>query len=270
MTPVTAGPDVRAVGDDAQPVRMSRAGDVVTLTLANPQRKNAMSHEAWLLLRDSLVEVGSGDARVLVVTGAGDDFCAGADLSAVRGGRPPMANMAEVNQACLALHRLPIPTIARVDGVAVGAGMNLALGCDFVIASTRARFSEIFAKRGLSVDFGGSWLLPRLIGLHRAKELVLLGDMLGAEEAHRWGLVREVVEPDGLDAAVDALAGRLLAGPPIAMRQSKRMLNDSFEVGLERALEDEARSQEINFATDDVLEAGRAFRDKRAPVFRGR
>ena len=154
--------------------------------------------------------------------------------------------------------------------MAVGAGMNLALGCDFVVASTRARFSEIFVKRGLSVDFGGSWLLPRLIGLHRAKELVLLGDMLGAEEAHRWGLVREVVDPADLDAAVDALAHRLLAGPPVAMRQSKRMLNDSFEAGLERALEDEARSQEINFATDDVVEAGRAFRDKRAPAFRGR
>ncbi len=269
MTAVTAAPEAGAVEDGALPVLLSREGDVARLTLNNPRRKNAMSHPAWLLLRDSLAAVAAGDARVLVVTGAAGDFCAGADLSVEREARPPMARMAEVNQACLALHRLPIPTIARVDGVAVGAGMNLALGCDFVVASTRARFSEIFVKRGLSVDFGGSWLLPRLIGLHRAKELVLLGDMLGAEEAHRWGLVREVVEPVGLDAAVDALAARLLAGPPIAMRQSKRMLNDSFEAGLERALEDEARSQEINFATDDVVEAGHAFRDKRAPVFRG-
>ncbi len=270
MTAVTAAPEAGAVADGELPVLLSRQGDVVTLTLNNPRRKNAMSHPAWLLLRDSLVAVAAGDARVLVVTGAAGDFCAGADLSAGSEARPPMANMAEVNQACLALHRLPIPTIARVDGVAVGAGMNLALGCDFVVASTRARFSEIFVRRGLSVDFGGSWLLPRLIGLHRAKELVLLGDMLGAEEAHRWGLVREVVDPADLDAAVDALADRLLAGPPVAMRQSKRMLNDSFEAGLERALEDEARSQEINFATDDVVEAGRAFRDKRSPAFRGR
>jgi 2-(1,2-epoxy-1,2-dihydrophenyl)acetyl-CoA isomerase len=178
--------------------------------------------------------------------------------------------MTEVNEACLALHRLPIPTIARVDGVAVGAGMNLALGCDFVVASSRARFSEIFVKRGLSVDFGGSWLLPRLVGLHRAKELVLLGDMLGAEQAREWGLVREVVEPAALDDAVARLAGRLLAGPPTAMRLSKRMLNDSFEATLDRALEDEARSQQVNFATEDTAEAGRAFLEKRDPVFTGR
>jgi enoyl-CoA hydratase/carnithine racemase len=270
MTAVTAAPTARDPDGDAPPVVLSRDGDVATITLNNPRRKNALSHPAFLLLRDSLAAVAAGDARVLVVTGAGDDFCSGADLSAEKDGRPPMANMAEVNQACLALHRLPIPTIARVDGVAVGAGMNLALGCDFVIASTRARFSEIFVKRGLSVDFGGSWLLPRLIGLHRAKELVLLGDMLDAEDAHRWGLAREVVDPADLDAAVDALADRLLAGAPVAMRQSKRMLNDSFEAPLERALEDEARSQEINFTTADVVEAGRAFRDKRAPAFRGR
>jgi len=208
---------------------------------------------------------------VLVVPGAGEDFCAGADLSGNRDQRrPPMVDMAEVNTACIALHRLPIPTVARVDGVAVGAGMNLALGCDFVVASTRARFSEIFVRRGLSVDFGGSWLLPRLVGLHRAKELVLLGDMLGAEQARDWGLVREVVAPEELDAAVERLTGRLLAGPPVAMRQSKRMLNDSFEASLERALEDEARSQQINFATEDTREAGRAFLEKRDPVFRGR
>jgi 2-(1,2-epoxy-1,2-dihydrophenyl)acetyl-CoA isomerase len=180
-----------------------------------------------------------------------------------------MVDMTEVNEACLALHRLPVPTIARVDGVAVGAGMNLALACDFVLASARARFSEIFVRRGLSVDFGGSWVLPRLVGLHRAKELVLLGDIIDAATAHEWGLVREVVEVDALDAAVAALAGRLAAGPPIAMRQSKRMLIDSFEASLERALEDEARSQQINFATADTVEAGAAFLEKRDPVFRG-
>ena len=253
------------------PVLLSREGAVATITLNNPRRKNAMSRAAWRGLRDSLREVAAGDARVLVVTGAAEDFCAGADLSGDRNERrPPLVDMTEVNEACLALHRLPIPTIARVDGVAVGAGMNLALGCDFVVASGRARFSEIFVKRGLSVDFGGSWLLPRLVGLHRAKELVLLGDMLGAEQAREWGLVREVVEPGELDAAVGRLAERLLAGPPVAMRQSKRMLNDSFEATLDRALEDEARSQQVNFATEDTAEAGRAFLEKRDPVFRGR
>ena len=259
-----------SVLNGSPPVLLSRDGAVATLTLNQPRRKNAMTRAAWRALRDTLRDVAASDVRVLVVTGAGGDFCAGADLS---GGaderRPPMVDMTEVNEACLALHRLPVPTIARVDGVAVGAGMNLALACDFVVASARARFSEIFVRRGLSVDFGGSWVLPRLVGLHRAKELVLLGDIIDAATAHEWGLVREVVEVDALDAAVAALAGRLAAGPPIAMRQSKRMLTDSFEASLERALEDEARSQQINFATADTVEAGAAFLEKRDPVFRG-
>jgi enoyl-CoA hydratase/carnithine racemase len=257
--------------DGAPPVALTRDGDVATLTLANPRRKNAMTPGAWRLLGEVLVEVARSDARVLVVTGAGTDFCAGADLSADSDRpRAPMAGMAVVNAACLALHRLPVPTIARVDGVAVGAGMNLALGCDFVVASDRARFSEIFVRRGLSVDFGGSWLLPRLVGLRRAKELVLLGEVVDAAEALEAGLLRAVVPPDELDATVAALAARLAAGPPVAVRQSKRMLTDSFEVGLERALEDEARSQQVNFATDDFAEAVAAFRGKREPRFTGR
>ena len=269
MTTAPAAP--ATLNGGSPPVSLTRDGDVTTLTLSNPRRKNAMTPLAWRMLREALVEVGRSEARVLVVTGEGTDFCAGADLSA-RADRPPrpMASMAEVNDACLALHRLPVPTVARVDGVAVGAGMNLALGCDFVVASDRARFSEIFVRRGMSVDFGGSWLLPRLVGLRRAKELVLLGDIIGAAEALEAGLVREVVAPEDLDATVAALAARLAAGAPVAMRQSKRMLTDSFEAGLERALEDEARSQEINFGTDDLTEAVAAFHDKRDPRFTGR
>jgi enoyl-CoA hydratase/carnithine racemase len=272
MTAVSNGAvPAEVLAEAAPPVLLERDGDVATITLSNPRRKNAMTRAAWRALRAALREVAASDARVLVVTGAASDFCAGADLGGSRDERrPPLVDMTEVNEACLALHRLPIPTIARVDGVAVGAGMNLALACDFVVASRRARFSEIFVKRGLSADFGGSWILPRLVGLHRAKELVLLGDIIGAEQALEWGLVREVVAPEELDAAVDGLAGRLAAGPPIAMRLSKRMLHDSFEATLERALEDEARSQQINFATEDTAEAGRAFLEKRDPVFRGR
>jgi 2-(1,2-epoxy-1,2-dihydrophenyl)acetyl-CoA isomerase len=264
-------PSTQAPSNGAAPVLLSRDGAIATITLNNPRRKNAMTRAAWRALCAALAEVAASDARVLIMSGAAGDFCAGADLSgAAEERRPPLVDMTEVNAACLALHRLPIPTIARVDGVAVGAGMNLALGCDFVVASSRARFSEIFVRRGLSVDFGGSWLLPRLIGLHRAKELVLLGEIIDAPQARELGLVREVVEPDELDAAVGRLAERLLAGPPIAMRLSKRMLTDSFEATLERALEDEARSQQINFGTEDTAEAGKAFFEKRAPVFRGR
>lgn len=269
MTSIPSASTATELNGGSPPVLLEYSGAIATLTLNNPRRKNAMSAAGWLALREALSEVAARDVRVLVVTGAGEDFCAGADLSGRRERRIPMVSMTQVNEACIALHRLPIPTIARLDGVAVGAGMNLALACDFVVASTRARLSEIFVKRALSVDFGGSWVLPRLVGLHRAKELVLLGDIIGAQQALDWGLVREVVEPDQLDDAVRRLADRLVAGPPIAMRQSKRMLNDSFEATLERALEDEARSQEINFGTEDTAEAGRAFLDKREPVFRG-
>jgi 2-(1,2-epoxy-1,2-dihydrophenyl)acetyl-CoA isomerase len=169
-----------------------------------------------------------------------------------------------------AFHELPQPTIAKVDGVAAGVGMNLALGCDLVVASDRSRFSEIFARRGLSLDGGGSWLLPRLVGLHRAKELALFADVIPAEEALRLGVINRVVPADELDKVVGEWAARLASGPPIALAMTKRMLNRSFEQSFEQALDDEARSQTINFATRDTLEAIAAFVQKRPPTFEGR
>src|SRR5699024_9643485 len=158
---------------------------------------------------------GSGDVRVVVLTGDGSDFCSGADLAA-GGDAHWLARMRYVNQAALALHDIPQPTIARVDGVAVGAGFSLALGCDLLLASERARFSEIFARRGLSLDLGSSWLLPRRIGLQRAKELSLLAPIIDAEEAERIGLVNRVVPVEELDALVAEWAADLASGPPIA------------------------------------------------------
>jgi 2-(1,2-epoxy-1,2-dihydrophenyl)acetyl-CoA isomerase len=146
----------------------------------------------------------------------------------------------------------------------------MALGCDLIVASDEARFSEIFARRGLSIDFGGSWLLPRLVGLHRAKELALLADIISAKEAEAMGLVNRVVPAGELDAFVDDWARRLAAGPPIALAQTKRMLNNSFEVTLEQALEDEGWAQTVNFGTADVTEAMQAFFQKREPKFEGR
>ena len=168
------------------------------------------------------------------------------------------------------LRRLPQPTIAKVRGVAVGAGMNMALLCDLVVAGDTARFSEIFARRGLTIDFGGSWVLPRRIGLHRAKELALFADIIDAAEADRIGLVNRVV-PDGeLDAFVDDWARRLAAGPPIALAQTKRLLDNAIGVTLEQALDDEGAAQSVNFGTGDTAEAVRAFVDKRQPEFKGR
>ena len=170
---------------------------------------------------------------MLVITGAGDAFCSGADLTAAGGDGGPggagasVASMRFVGRAALRLHELPIPTIAAVNGVAAGAGCNLALGCDSIVASDRARFTEIFAKRGLALDFGGSWLLPRLIGLHRAKELAFLAEIIDATEAERIGLVNRVVPHDELDAEVGALAARLAAMPPLQLAVIKRQLNDA-------------------------------------------
>jgi 2-(1,2-epoxy-1,2-dihydrophenyl)acetyl-CoA isomerase len=170
----------------------------------------------------------------------------------------------------LALHQMPQPAIAKIRGVAVGAGLNLALGCDLIAASSTARLSEIFARRGLSLDVGGSWLLPRLIGLHRAKELALLAEIIPAEEAERIGLVNRVVPDAELDALVDDWAGRLAAGPPIALALSKRMLNHAFAGSLAEALEAEGMAQTVNVGTEDTKEALRAFFHKRDPKFSGR
>ena len=154
-----------------------------------------------------------------MLTGAGGDFCSGADVSAVGEadesmGWPACATSARSPSRCTGL---PQPTIAKVRGIAAGAGMNMALLCDLVVAGDTARFSEIFARRGLTIDFGGSWVLPRRVGLHRAKELALLADIIDAAEAERIGLVNRVVPDAELDAFVDGWAARLAAGPPIAL-----------------------------------------------------
>jgi len=252
-------------------IHYERAAGVVRVTLDRSARKNAVNEQMWVELRAAFETMAAdGDDRVLVITGAGDAFCSGADLSGAEDSdRHHLARMRIIGDACLALHRIPKPTIARVNGVAAGAGLNLALACDLIVASSDARFSEIFARRGLSVDFGGSWVLPRLVGLHRAKELVLLADIIDAAEAERLGLVNRVVAPEELDAVVDDWARRLADGPPIALGLSKRLLNDSAGRTLEEALEDESRAQTINFATADAMEAITAFFQKRTPVFRG-
>jgi enoyl-CoA hydratase/carnithine racemase len=255
-------------GDGADHVLLARRDGVLTITLNRPRVKNAMTWPGWTRLREAVRSVDPLADRVVVVTGAGADFCAGADLGGPLTGGHQVDDMRIVGDACLALHRLPVPTIARVDGVAVGAGMNLALVCDFVVATNRARFSEIFVKRAMSVDFGGSWLLPRLVGLHRAKELVLLGDIIDARQAQELGLLNRVVEPADLDKIVDELADRLAAGPRLAMAQSKALLNNAFDVTLERALDDEGRAQAISVSSPDAAEAIEAFLQKRPADFR--
>lgn len=254
---------------DGGMVRTELADGVLTVTLDRPARKNAVDEGGWADLGDAFTRAEHDDAvRVVVVTGAAGDFCAGADLSGERSGHP-LARMRRINATATALHRLSVPTVAKVRGVAVGAGWNLALGCDLVACSPDARFSQIFARRGLSLDFGGSWLLPHLVGLQQAKRLALLGEILGAEEVRELGLVTWVRPDDELDAHVDDVAARLAAGAPVALAQTKELLAHGADTGFAEALAAEARAQAVNFATADAPAAFAAFRAKVDPEFTG-
>ena len=253
-------PDVLLI-DDRDGVR--------TLTLNRPDRKNALDAQLWVELADALrATKRDRDVRALVIAGAGGAFCSGADIGTGENIHPRY-KLDRLTDVALALHELAVPTVAKVTGVAVGAGWNLALGCDLVVATPESRFCQIFSKRGLSVDLGGSWLLPKIVGLQQAKRLVLLADMIDADEAHRLGLVTWVKAADEIGAFVDDLAGRLAAGPPFALAQSKALLNDGANATLQQALANEARAQPGNFATADSGEAYAAFAAKRDAEFNG-
>ena len=247
---------------------------VVTITMNRPKRLNAASPQMFTELRETWNEIG-GDptVRCVVMTGAGDAFCSGADLAADGGDGPrrhALQGLNVIHQTVSALYSIMVPVIAKVNGVAAGAGMNLALACDLIVASDQARFSEIFARRGLSMDFGGTWILPRLIGLHRAKELAFFADVIDAKQAEDFGIVNKVVPHGELDAFVDDWAGRLAAGPPIAVAMTKRLLTLNASADFAAALEAEGMAQSLNFTTEDTKEAVKAFLEKRSPTFTGR
>lgn len=255
---------------------VERAGGVVTVTMNRPEKKNAANGVMLGELQSIFEEVErTAEDRVMVLTGAGGAFCSGADLGdpdgpATNRSIPGVVRMRRLGDVALALHRITKPTVAKVDGVAVGAGFSLALGCDLVVASDRARLSMIFSRRGLSLDSGASWLLPRLIGLARAKEVALFGDMLDAGQARDLGLVNRVVAVEDLDRTVGEWAGKLAAGPPLALSMTKTLLNDAMSSSMAEALEQEARCQSVNFETEDMREAMAAFKERRPPEFHGR
>src|SRR5580658_9622711 len=260
---LTADDGVLVAVRDADPA-------VVTITLNRPERKNAVSWPMWqrllAIFRELALDPG---IRIVVLTGAGGDFCSGADLASPAPAVHPLIQMDEINNVVLALHRLPKITVARVDGAAVGAGLNLALACDLVVASDRSRFAEIFVRRGLSVDCGGSWILPRLVGLHRAKELCLTGDIIDAAEAARIGLVNRLSPAEGLDEAVTELIRRVSQGAPLAQLLTKRLLNEGLQATLEQAVNHEAMAQVDNLGSADAAEARDAFRQRRPASFTG-
>jgi enoyl-CoA hydratase/carnithine racemase len=256
--------------DGDRPIVSTQRDHVLTLTLNRPQRKNAMDGDAWEILFHELRSASIDDSvRCVVITGADHTFCAGADISAVPTGHP-LVRIRHLSRVAEAIHNFPKPIVAQVEGYAIGAGWNLALCCDLVVASTDALFSEIFVSRGLSPDFGGSWLLPRLAGLQQAKRLAFLAERIGAAEAHQLGLVTWVVEPDQIEAFVAELAERLTTMPPIAISQTKDLINEGAVSTFHEALQAEARAQTINYATEDAPRAIRAFKDHEDITFTGR
>lgn len=250
-------------------------GHVATITLNRPEKLNAISKVMFRELPEAFRQVAEDpEVRCVVVAGAGGAFCSGADLSdpenMVSNAFEGADRMRSMNELVRQVIDCPKPTIAKVTGVAAGAGANLALGCDLIAATPDARFIQIFVKRGLVVDFGGSWVLTRLLPLNKAKELALLGDEIDGAAAERLGLVNRLCPVEQLDDVVDELAGRLAALPPRAVSAIKRNLNRAADSSLDESLADEEAAQALAFMSEDTREAVMSFFEKREPRFTGR
>jgi len=251
---------------------------VATLTLNRPERLNALGDTLREDLQDAVTRASEdSEVRVMIVTGAGKGFCSGGDVKAMSErkqsgtGRPLMEKVAPGRDLTVqALRDAPKPVIAAVNGAAAGAGMNLALCCDMRLASTAAKFSQAFVRRGLHPDWGGTYFLPRVVGTAKACELIFTGEVIDAQEALRLGIVSAVYPPEELMPAAHALGRKIAEGPPIAIRLAKRAIYHNLDCDLRQALEFETFAQNICFDTDDAAEGIRAFVEKRPPSFRGR
>jgi 2-(1,2-epoxy-1,2-dihydrophenyl)acetyl-CoA isomerase len=241
---------------------------VATVTLNREHRKNGITK----ILVDQAIKAiaglaADGACRVVVITGAGPAFCSGMDLSE-RIAPDEITFMRTVGQLCRLIHELPVPVIAKVRGAAIGYGANLALCADLVLADETAVFGETFAERGLSIDGGGSWLVPRSVGLLRAKEIMFLACRVTAREAADMGLVNRCLVPAQLDSTVDDWAIRLANGPRRALSVIKQQLNGSFERSFGQAIEAEALGQSLAFRSRESREGAKAFFEKREPDFK--
>jgi 2-(1,2-epoxy-1,2-dihydrophenyl)acetyl-CoA isomerase len=247
-------------------------GAVRTLTLNRPEARNALTVELLRALRVAIAQaVDSAEVRSLVLAGAGKGFCAGADVKAWAEQGPEPGDDAWVSEAhalAVELASAPLPTIALLNGAAVGAGLDLALACDFRVAADVARFACAYTWLGYPPDVGGTWLLPRIVGIERAKRFVYTGEFWDADTALACGLV--VVPLEHLSARGAELAAELAAGPTVAIGQAKRLLDDSHRRSLADQLEAERAAGSVCARTDDHREALAAAGERRQPVFRGR
>lgn len=254
-------------------IAVSTGDGIARITLNRPDRLNSFTRAMHAELRDALGKLG--EARVLVLTGSGRGFCAGQDLNDRAVAPGEAVDLGETvedswNPLIRSLAALPQPVIARVNGVAAGAGANIALACDIVVAARSAKFIQSFSALGLVPDSGGSWHLPRLVGQARALGLALTGEPLPAEQAAEWGLIWKAVDDEQLDAEVDRIAAKLATLPPLGLSAIKQIVRQSWNRTLDEELDlqrDEMRR--LGF-THDYREGVAAFLEKRTPVFTGR
>lgn len=267
--------DVVGAGDAG--IVAELAGPVLTLTLNRPDKGNALRQQDCAALRERIEAVdGSGEVRAILIRAEGRHFCSGADLVSANAdqGKPRTGHLIRglrdgAHGLISALWSCPVPTVSAVQGKAIGLGLHLAVVCDFTIAASDAGFVELFCKRGFSVDSGGSFLLPRLVGLRRARQMLFRGGTVDAGTAAAWRLIDEVVELDSLDDAGFALASELAEGPTYSLSHTKALLNSPPMGGLAAVLLEEAKSVEATVRSADFKEGLRAFTERREPAFGG-
>ncbi|GAB4356006.1 MAG: 2-(1,2-epoxy-1,2-dihydrophenyl)acetyl-CoA isomerase PaaG [Gammaproteobacteria bacterium] len=258
-------------------LKVEQNGPVSHVTLNRPEKLNSVTAEMRQELVDLFASLQSGsESRVVVLTGAGRAFCTGQDLNErYRSGGVPPPDLGEAleegfNRLVRLIRALPIPVVCRVNGVAAGAGANLALACDLVVAGRSARFIQSFTRVGLMPDTGGSWFLPRRVGLARAAGLALLAEPLSAEQAEAWGLIWRCVDDAQLDQATEEVVGQLLQRAPLALAAVKQGLEQSFQCSLDEQLDFERDRQQALGRSSDYREGVAAFMEKRAARFEGK
>lgn len=254
-------------------------GGVLRLTIDRPKAKNALDDATGQALIGHLVASGQDESvRAILLTSAGDDFCTGSDLAAKNAKTDVRPRVGSIQRRLPStFHRLiplmletQVPIVTVVRGWATGLGFHLALASDFCLATPTARFWEPFIQRGFTPDSGGTWLLPRLVGLAKTRQLVLLGTEISGEQAAEWGLIHAAVAEDDLQAAADELLGQLAGGPTVALGLAKWLLHSSGSSDLEEQLRNEAFALELSTRSEDFREGLTAFREKRDPGFSGR
>ncbi|MBL8510256.1 MAG: enoyl-CoA hydratase/isomerase family protein [Betaproteobacteria bacterium] len=256
-------------------ILFEQQGSIGTLTFNRPEVFNAMNDEVILRLRDLTTELRqSTSLRALIVRGAGKAFIAGGDvglfyqrLDTMAEGVKPLGDA--LHEGIINIRNLPFPIIAQIQGAVAGAGLSLMLACDFAVAAEGAQFNSAYSRIGLSPDGGSTYFLPRIVGLRKAAEIIMLADMLDAKQALEYGLINRVVTPDQLEATVNTLAERLANGPTQAYARAKRLLNQSFETPIQPHLDDEIACFAECARTQDFREGVTAFVQKRKPGFTG-